>query len=149
MHRLLMVIHYKAMTYVTVSPASFSIVYNKNIILIIAHLSISLFQVRFFEESVFEKLNRSSFTFTQKSTPFLSSTADDIRETYAPPQPNVSGLRVGEVFEYVLILIILSYALAISLCRGVMVIISPIEWYIGEPMPVFFYRILQYTISLA
>ena len=29
--------------------------------------------------------------------------------------------------------------MAISLC------ISPIEWCIGEPMPVFYYRILQYN----
>ena len=47
--------------------------------------------------------------------------------------------------------LMLSYAMAISLCLCVMVIISraPIEWCIGEPMPVFFYRTLQYAISLA
>ena len=27
--------------------------------------------------------------------------------------------------------------------------LAPIEWCIGEPMPVYFYRILQYTISSA
>ena len=46
-------------------------------------------------------------------------------------------------FMYVLILSWFSYAMAISLCLCVMVITSraPIEWCIGEPMPVFFYNI--------
>ena len=30
-----------------------------------------------------------------------------------------------------------------------MVAMSPIEWCIGEPMPVFLYRILEFTITLA
>jgi len=40
---------------------------------------------------------------------------------------------------YYVYVLMLGYVMAISLCHGC----------IGEPMPVFFYRILQYTISLA
>ena len=57
-----------------------------------------------------------------------------------------------------LIIYLLSYAMALrdislSLYAYVSVVIIegsyPIEWCIGEPMPVFFYRIQQYTIPLS
>jgi hypothetical protein len=57
-------------------------------------------EIRYFEESIAEKKNRSRFTFYGQSTPFLNSQADDIRETYTPPTPSVSGLSIGQKFEY-------------------------------------------------
>jgi len=57
-------------------------------------------EIRYFEESIAEKRNRSRFTFRGQSTPFLNSSADDINETYTPPTPSVSGLSVGQKFEY-------------------------------------------------
>ena len=51
-----------------------------------------------------------------------------------------------EVRAYILILVELRHGYLISLCLCAMIIIlrAPIEWCIGEPMLIFFYRILQY-----
>ena len=57
-------------------------------------------EIRYFEESIAEKKNRSRFNLTTQSTPFLNSRVDDIAETYTPPTPSVSGLQVGQTFEY-------------------------------------------------
>ena len=58
-------------------------------------------EIKYFEESVADKKNRSLLNkFSAASTPFLNSCADEVSETYFPPPPNVSGLQIGQKFEY-------------------------------------------------
>lgn len=57
-------------------------------------------EIRFFEESMKEKMNRSKMTFNKNHTPFLSDETDEVKEIYSPPLPSISGLREGSRFEY-------------------------------------------------
>ena len=76
-----------------------------------------------------------------------------VRHAESEQNVAISQFKSGNVFAvfpimFVLImrLIGLCHGYLISLCICVMVTITHnfIEWCIGEPMPVFFYRILQY-----
>jgi hypothetical protein len=60
----------------------------------------SLPEIRFFEESMKEKMNRSKMTFTKSSTPFLSDDTDVVSEIFSPPLPSTRDLGVGSRFEY-------------------------------------------------
>ncbi len=57
-------------------------------------------EIRYFDESIAAKKNRSRFTFSTQSTPFLDSRSNDIQEIYTPPTPTVAGLPLGQLFEY-------------------------------------------------
>jgi hypothetical protein len=48
-------------------------------------------EIRFFDESIIEKLNRSR-TAAKRDTPFLDDTSNDVSETYNPPLPSNWGL---------------------------------------------------------
>ena len=76
---------------------------------------------------------------------YLVPPAKDVRALVKQHLSQATGL-------YVLLLIILimlieschGYPISLSLCPMVIISRAPIEWCIGEPIPVFFYRILQY-----
>eukprot|EP00605_Chrysophyceae_sp_TOSAG23-4_P002967 GSChrysophyteH1.ASY1.ANO1.3269.1 assembled CDS len=57
-------------------------------------------EIRYFNESIAAKKNRSHFTFSTQSTPFLDSKTGEVTEAYTLPTPSVSGLSVGQSFEY-------------------------------------------------
>jgi hypothetical protein len=57
-------------------------------------------EIRFFEESLREKQNRSKMTWNKNSTPFLSDTSDEVQGSYSPPLPSVQGIADGQRFEY-------------------------------------------------
>jgi len=57
-------------------------------------------EIRFFEESILEKKNRSSLALTKRGTPFLSDTSEEIKETYSPPPPSLWGIPSGKEYVY-------------------------------------------------
>eukprot|EP00472_Partenskyella_glossopodia_P006702 CAMPEP_0197541178 /NCGR_PEP_ID=MMETSP1318-20131121/67017_1 /TAXON_ID=552666 /ORGANISM="Partenskyella glossopodia, Strain RCC365" /LENGTH=611 /DNA_ID=CAMNT_0043100327 /DNA_START=252 /DNA_END=2087 /DNA_ORIENTATION=- len=57
------------------------------------------FDIKFFDEAIIAKNNRSRFRFS-KPTPFLQSKTYDITETLPAPDPDTSGLTEGRIYQH-------------------------------------------------
>jgi len=58
-------------------------------------------EIRFFEESIIQKINRKKQQIIKKGTPFLNDTTQEHSQIFAPPQPNNAGLPDdGRIYSY-------------------------------------------------
>jgi len=57
------------------------------------------YDIKYFEESIIAKNNRSRFRFT-KPTPFLDSKQFDLKESLPAPDPDAAGLPEGRVYQH-------------------------------------------------
>jgi uncharacterized membrane protein YgcG len=57
-------------------------------------------EIRFFDEHIQAKRNRSKLTLTKASTPFLSDESCFLRELYTVPAPSVNGLDPHATYSY-------------------------------------------------
>eukprot|EP01039_Chlorochromonas_danica_P003376 gene3376-3701_t len=57
-------------------------------------------EIRFFDENILAKENRSVLTMNKSSTPFLSDDKDYLRESFTVPIPNTAGISEGARFAY-------------------------------------------------
>lgn len=57
-------------------------------------------EIRFFDENILAKENRSVLTMSKSSTPFLSDDKDYLRESFTVPIPNTAGISEGARFAY-------------------------------------------------
>eukprot|EP00742_Colponemidia_sp_Colp-10_P008924 GILJ01009697.1.p1 GENE.GILJ01009697.1~~GILJ01009697.1.p1 ORF type:complete len:1130 (-),score=163.99 GILJ01009697.1:140-3529(-) len=57
-------------------------------------------EVRFFDESIKAKINRSKWAVRKQDTPFLASNEDAIKETFVAPPPNTLGLDPNINYRY-------------------------------------------------
>lgn len=58
------------------------------------------YEVRFFDECVIAKHNRSKMNVMKASTPFLDDESFAISETFVCPFPNTRGIEEGEIFTH-------------------------------------------------
>lgn len=57
-------------------------------------------EIKFFDESILAKLNRSKFALNKSSTPFLSDDSDALREIFTVPGPSTADVVHGQTFSY-------------------------------------------------
>lgn len=57
-------------------------------------------EIRFFDENILAKANRSKLALKKNSTPFLSDETDYIREAFTVPGPSTAGVSPDQVFSY-------------------------------------------------
>jgi hypothetical protein len=57
-------------------------------------------EIRYFDEQIIAKKNRSKFTLKKSTTPFLSDDRDYYRETYIAPLPSSTGLSSQSKYNY-------------------------------------------------
>ena len=57
-------------------------------------------EIKFFDESIVEKQNRSKLALTKLVTPFLADERDSLQETFTVPGPSISGIPHDQTFTY-------------------------------------------------
>lgn len=57
-------------------------------------------EIKFFNEHIIAKRNRSKFALTKASTPFLDDTSEDIAQSFTVPGPVTASVPQGQSFNY-------------------------------------------------
>ena len=57
-------------------------------------------EIKFFNEHIIAKRNRSKFALTKASTPFLDDTSEDIAQSFTVPGPVTASVPQGQTFSY-------------------------------------------------
>jgi hypothetical protein len=57
-------------------------------------------EIRFFNEHIIAKRNRSKLALTKASTPFLDDTSEDISQSFTVPGPVTASVPQGQTFSY-------------------------------------------------
>lgn len=57
-------------------------------------------EIKFFNEHIIAKRNRSKFALTKASTPFLDDTSEDIAQSFTVPGPVTASVPQGQSFSY-------------------------------------------------
>lgn len=57
-------------------------------------------EIRFFNEHIIAKRNRSKFSLTKGSTPFLDDPSEDIAQSFTVPGPVTASVPLGQTYSY-------------------------------------------------